>query len=66
MNSHRLSWENPLDPAFHLPRTYSGELIGIDYLYSQTGPYKRSGKRNKRRKLPVRPKKRRSLAWNGI
>ena len=29
--------ENPLDPSFHQPRAYNGELIGIDYLYSRTG-----------------------------
>ena len=23
---------NPLDPSFHLPRAYTGELIGIEYL----------------------------------
>ena len=28
---------NPLGPSFHLPRAYTGELIGIEYLYSQTG-----------------------------
>ena len=28
---------NPLDPSFHLPRAYTGELIGREYLYSQTG-----------------------------
>ncbi|XP_062605331.1 uncharacterized protein LOC134267127 [Saccostrea cucullata] len=28
---------NPLDPAFHQPRAYTGELIGVEYLYSQTG-----------------------------
>lgn len=28
---------NPLDPAFQHPRAYTGELIGVEYLYSQTG-----------------------------
>lgn len=28
---------NPLDPAFQHPRAYIGELIGVEYLYSQTG-----------------------------
>ncbi|XP_062609016.1 uncharacterized protein LOC134270784 [Saccostrea cucullata] len=28
---------NPLDPAFHQPRAYTGELIRVEYLYSQTG-----------------------------
>ena len=29
--------ENTLDPSFHQPKVYNGELIGIDYLYSRTG-----------------------------
>lgn len=28
---------SPLDPAFQHPRVHTGELIGVEYLYSQTG-----------------------------
>lgn len=28
---------NPLDHSFKAPRAYTGELIGVEYLYAQTG-----------------------------
>ncbi|XP_013379295.1 uncharacterized protein LOC106150837 [Lingula anatina] len=38
----------PIDPSFHPPLRYTGEMIGVEYLYSQTGRRHQGGRRRGR------------------